>query len=139
MKKIIWFALTVVMLGLIVGAFTYLYVFRKAEVSVASQKADIEIKAAELLKKFTDDENSANKLFLDKVIIVDGLISSITEDSTSVSIYIKDASDIAGVQCGFDKTAIDKSRLQTGDAIRIKGVCTGFLMDVVLNKCSVEK
>ncbi len=139
MKKIIWVALAVVMIGLIVGAFTYLYVFRKADISVASKKADIEIKASDLLKKFTDDESSANALFLDKVIVVDGLIDSITEDSTSVSVYLKNPEDIAGTQCGFDKTAIDKSMIKTGDIIRIKGICTGYLMDVVLNKCSIEK
>lgn len=139
MKKIIWVALAVVMIGLTVGTLTYLYVFRKADLSVASKKADVEIKASELLKRFTDDENAANASFLDKVIIIDGLINSITEDSTSVSVYLKNADEAAGVQCGFDKTAIDKSTLKPGDAIRIKGICTGYLMDVVLNKCTVER
>ena len=139
MKRIIWFTLAAVMLVLIVAIFTYMYVFRKADVSVASKKADIEIKASELLKKFTDDENSANATFLDKVIVVEGTIASITEDSSSVSIYMKNLDDIAGIQCGFDKTAIDKSTLMHGDTIHIKGICTGYLMDVVLNKCAIEK
>jgi hypothetical protein len=139
MKKIIWFSLAVVFIGLVVGTFTYLYVFRKAEVSVASQKADMEINASELLKKFTDDETSANVSFLDKVIIVEGLIENISEDSATISVYLKNPDDIAGIQCGFDKEAIDKSTLKQGDKIRVKGKCTGYLMDVVLNKCAVEK
>jgi len=139
MKKLIWFLLSVVIIGLIVGIFTYLYVFRKAEVSVASKQADIEIKASELLKRFTDNEESANAEFLDKVIAVRGLIDKITVDSTSVSVCLKNPQDASGVICGFDKTAIDKSTIKPGETIRIKGICTGYLMDVVLNKCTLEK
>ena len=139
MKKIIWFALAVIIIGLIVGTFTFLYVFRKADVSVASKKADVEIRATELLKKFTDNEASANAEFLDKVIAVSGLIDKVTEDSTSVSVCLKNPEDASGIICGFDKTAIDKSNLKPGGTIRIKGICTGYLMDVVLNKCSIEK
>lgn len=139
MKKIIWFALAVFIIGLIVGTFTYLYVFRKADVSVASKKADIEIQATELLKKFTDNEESANAEFLDKVIAVSGLVDKVTEDSTSVSVCLKNPEDAAGVMCGFDKTMIDKTTIKPGDSVRVKGICTGYLMDVVLNKCSLEK
>jgi len=139
MKKIIWFALAVVLIGIIIGIFMWLYAFRKADISVASKKADIEIKAADLLKNFTDNEDTANKTYLDKVVLVSGIIDKISEDSTSVSIYIKNPEDMAGVMCGFNKAAIDKSTLKKGDEIRIKGICTGYLMDVVLNKCALEK
>jgi hypothetical protein len=139
MKKIIWFTLAVVIIALIVGTFIYLYAFRKADLSAASRKADIEIKASELLKKFTDNETSANAEFLDKVIIVNGLIDKISEDSTDISVYLKNPQDMAGIMCGFNKTTIDKSILKPGNNMRIKGICTGYLMDVVLNKCSVEK
>jgi len=139
MKKIIWFALAVVLIGIIIGIFMWLYAFRKADISVASKKADIEIRATDLLKNFSDNEEVANKTYLDKIVLVSGLIDKITEDSTSVSIYLKNPQDMAGVMCGFDKSAIDKSALKSGDEIRIKGICTGYLMDVVLNKCAVEK
>lgn len=139
MKKTVWITLAVVFIGLIVGTFVYMYTFRKADLSVASQNADIEINASDLLQKFTDNEESANKAFLDKVVAVSGVIDKITEDSTSVSIYLKKPEDISGIMCGFNKSAIDKSSLKVGESICIKGICTGYLMDVVLNKCSIEK
>lgn len=139
MKKKNLIFLAVIVIGLIVGTIVYLYTFRKADLSVASRKADIEINASELLKKFTDNETSANAEFLDKVIVVNGLIDKISEDSTEISVYLKSPEDMAGVMCGFNKTTIDKSTLKSGSNIRIKGICTGYLMDVVLNKCSVEK
>lgn len=139
MKKTIWFAIAIVFLGLIVAIFIWLYAFRKADLSVASQKAETEIAATDLLKKFESNETEANTTFLGKVIIVSGTIDKITEDSTNVSVYLKNPEDISGVMCGFNKTMIDKTTIKTGSTLRIKGICTGYLMDVVLNKCSLEK
>jgi len=139
MKKTAWIALALVFIGIIFGTFVYLYTFRKADLSVTSQKADIEIKAYDLLQKFTDNEELANKAYLDKIIAVTGVIDKITEDSTSVSIYLKNPEDMSGVMCGFNKSTIDKSSLKVGETALIKGICTGYLMDVVLNKCSIER
>ncbi len=139
MKSTIWFAIAVVFLGLIVAIFIWLYAFRKADLSVASQKAETEIATTDLLKKFESNETEANTTFLGKVIIVSGTIDKITEDSTIVSVYLKNPEDVSGVMCGFNKSMIDKTTIKTGNTVRIKGICTGYLMDVVLNKCSVEK
>jgi len=139
MKKIIWFVLALFIIGLIAGTFVYLYTFRKADLSIASKKADIELKAADLLKNFTEKEDSANAVYLDKVIAVTGLIEKVTEDSASITVYLKNPQDMAGVMCGFNKSTVDKSTFKPGNSICIKGICTGYLMDVVLNKCAVVK
>jgi hypothetical protein len=138
MKRIVWIVLGLFLVGIVAGTFVYLYTFRKADLSVASKKAEIEIKATELLKNFTEKEDSANAAFLNKVLAVEGLIDKVTEDSTSITVYLKNPEDLAGVMCGFHKSTIDKSSLKPGNSIRIKGICTGYLMDVVLNKCAVE-
>jgi len=139
MKKIIWLALAAFMLGLIVVIFAWLYAFRKADLSVVSQKAEVEISATDLLEKFESNEAAANTAYLGKVIIVAGTIDNITEDSTNVSVNLKNPDDISGVMCGFNKSSIDRSSLKVGGNVRIKGICTGYLMDVVLNKCAVER
>ncbi|NVO11053.1 MAG: hypothetical protein HXX16_13915 [Bacteroidales bacterium] len=139
MKRTIWFAIAIVFFGLIVAIFIWLYAFRKADLSASSQRAETEIAATDLLKKFESNESEANTAYLGKVIIVSGTIDKITEDSTIVSVYIKNPEDVSGVICGFNKTMIDKSTIKLGNSIRVKGICTGYLMDVVLNKCSMEK
>jgi uncharacterized protein YpmB len=139
MKKIIWVVLIFVIIGVVFGSFVYLYTFRKADLSVASKKADIEIKAADLLKNFTEKEDSANTAYLDKILSVNGIIDKVTEDSASITVYLKNPEDVAGVMCCFHKSTIDKSTLQPGTAVYVKGICTGYLMDVVLNKCAVVK
>lgn len=139
MKKITWIALALIILGLVVGSFTYLYVFREADTNVASKKPDFIIQAAKLLKEFTNDENAANAKYIDKVILVKGMVDKVSTDSASVSVYLMSPDNVSGIQCGFDIKAIDLASIKQGDSIKVKGICTGYLMDVVLNKCSIEK
>lgn len=139
MKKAYWYILGVIVFGLVIGTAVYQYTFRKAEISMATQKADLEIKASELILKYNDNEASSDSAYRDKVIVVSGLIDKISEDSASVSLYIKNSEDIAGVMCGFDKTAIDKANFKVGDQIKVKGKCIGLNFDVYMNKCSIEK
>ncbi|HEY4154582.1 MAG TPA: hypothetical protein VGM24_04125, partial [Puia sp.] len=81
----------------------------------------------------------ANKKFLGKVIEVTGSISGIQKDTGNAGILM-DATAMGGVNCGFSKTALPGLQLlKTGDTIRIKGRCTGFLMDVNLVDCVLEK
>lgn len=136
-KRIILYAIIAI---IIVGAvFTYLWTFRKAEISVGSKKAAFEMNADELLKHFEDDETSANTTYLDKVILVEGPVNSITEDSLVTTVYLKDPDAISGVLCSFNNSVIDTSKLSIGEVVKIKGLCSGYLLDVVLNKCILVK
>lgn len=115
------------------------YVFKNAEVSVGSKKAEIRIEAAVLVKEYENDEETANSKYLGKIIEVSGTVNSINEDEQGVSVYLKNKDDISGVMCTFDKNTENIKRINTGDQATIKGVCDGYLMDVKLNKCSTEK
>lgn len=112
------------------------YTFRESESSVASEPAVASIGASELLRLFETNEDSANQLYLGKVIAVTGIVDSYSGDSLSVSVYLKDPEDFSGVTCVFDKSLIDASPIQTGTEVSIKGICSGYLFDVILNRCA---
>ena len=111
--------------------------FRESEKSVASEPAVATLNAPQLLQLFEENEDSANRLYLGKVIQVQGVIDSFIEDSVSVSVYLKDAEAFTGIMCVFDKTVLDATSLQQGAEISIKGMCSGYLFDVILNKCAL--
>jgi len=138
MKTKYRYILAFVILALLAAVLVWKYTFRKSDISVASQKADVEIAASKLLQAFETDENAANALYLDKIVLVSGIVESISEDSLGVSVYLKESDAVGGVICSFDKSAIDVSMAKKGLPLSIKGICTGYLMDVVLNKCSLE-
>ncbi len=114
------------------------YTFRESDKNVASEKPDYAITASGLLEAFEKDEVAANTLYLDKVLLVSGTVESVTPDTSGVSVYLKESDALSGVICSFDKKSIDTAIIKKGLQASVKGICTGYLMDVVMNKCSME-
>jgi len=134
MKKIYKYLLALIGIGIIVFLITWQVVFKKSDSSVKNSKAEYEIEATQILNQFETNEELANTQYLGKVIIVSGTLESFKE-TNDISLYIKQETDMSGILCSFDKSAIDITKLQTGSQIKVKGICTGYLIDVVLNKC----
>ena len=129
-KKII---IGILVLG-IIGAFIVYKTYNKPHVNVEEASADISITADKILNDFSSDENSANLKYLDKIIEVKGVISEINIEKGIITIETND--DFGSVLCHLSEEASRKiSGLQEGQIIVVKGICTGFLMDVILVKC----
>lgn len=138
MKNKFRYILAFLLLAVIGAILLWKYAFRETESSVASQKADFTITVPGLLEAFEKDETGANALYLDKVLLVSGMVESISADSLGYSVYLKENDSVSGVICSFDKNSLDTALIKKGMQVSIKGLCTGYLMDVVLNKCSLE-
>jgi len=142
-KKVIVSLVVVLLLVLFGFVFVKFYVFRKADTSVASKKADVEITVSDLVKSFEIDEKAANTKYLSKIILVKGIVDNVadTKNDTAaeITIYLKDKGKTSGVMCSFDKSIIHKDVVKSGDSVSIKGICSGYLMDVVMNKCALVK
>ena len=135
MSKKTVYILVFILVAIGIAFAVWKYTFRTSETSVASKKPDIETTAAAILAEYETDEAAANLKYLDKIVAVSGTVATVTEDSLSVSVYLKESESVAGVMCTFDKAAADVSGITAGATVRIKGLCAGYLIDVVLNKC----
>lgn len=129
---IIW---VVLLTGLITGLLILRWVYKPAETNVSSRKTDLELNASDLLTRYKENEEEANKEFLNKIILVEGTISNVSEENHGFSVYLKQGGEDAGVICSFEKSQLDTNKLEVGRTVKIKGICSGYLMDVVLNKC----
>lgn len=134
MRKSIAVTILLLIVALAGGYLAWKYTFRETDLNVSARKADVHIDARDLILAYESDENAANELYLDKVLLVTGTVESVSEDDVGISVYLKGANDLSGVICGFDKTTNVKS-LEKGSVVNIKGICTGYLIDVVMNRC----
>ena len=68
--------------------------------------------------------------FWGKVVLITGAVSAFEENKTEkkISVTLKEKGAVAGVICEFADGSIDKQILVEGNTIKVKGVCTGFLM-----------
>ena len=129
--KIIW---TVVIAGLITGAFISYKIWNKPHRDVKDEST-IAVTAAAILEAYAADEQKANALYLDKAIAVTGEVHEVTKTPQGKTVVsLKTTDPMAGIRC----TMKQEVPVTKGENITIKGICTGYLMDVTLVDCYVE-
>jgi DNA/RNA endonuclease YhcR with UshA esterase domain len=132
-KKII---ITVFILA-ITGGFIGYKMYNKPHVDVAETSAEINVNANDLMSEFSINENTANKKYLEKIVAVSGKITSITIENEKPIITLQTNDDFGSILCHFDEKNATINQLKEGQNTTIKGICTGYLMDVVLVKCAL--
>ena len=104
--------------------------------NVADEKG-ITVTAAALVKAYQGNESAANTAYLDQSLEIKAEITEIKTDQTgNTTITLKSDDALAGVLCTLKNS--DNS-LKVGQTITIKGICTGFLSDVVLKDAIIIK
>lgn len=131
MKKVIYFIGLLIVL--IIGVYYYTFVYSKNHHRDAQSETSIMISADSLTTAYQNNEQVANKLYLNKAVEVTGAILSINQDQaghTTLLIGKPDAFSNVSV------TLMDGNKIKqkVGDNITIKGVCTGSLSDVIINE-----
>jgi hypothetical protein len=116
-----------------------LYYYNLKKTDLAKARPDYVISATLLQKEFEDNETAASTKYINKIIEVTGLIVSVKPaENKSVNITLITGSDLSAVICTFHGIT-DPSDLNPGDEITLRGECSGFLMDVLLNNCALIK
>jgi hypothetical protein len=122
MKKIL---LALFALSLVGGGVAY-YFWNKPLESMATQKADLSIPAAQIFQAFKADETAANAQYNGKIVAVSGAVleSKTVEGVTKVTLAA--GADDATVLCEFDpNTKHARTAFTAGESVTIKGECTG--------------
>jgi hypothetical protein len=137
MKKTILVLIAIIVL--VVVAIAISRVFKKSEVDAYRLKPEHELTVDKLIDAFDLDEASANSVFLDKVMLVEGEVVELdTSNPESPFLVLGSGHSLTGVMCNFHPNHLEKlSSIQKGSIIKVKGICTGLLMDIVLVKCVI--
>ena len=120
------------------------YLFReynRAPSDIADITAAETLTATDLIASFENNETLANEKFTGKIIEVTGTISSIhNEADTVVNVRLETGDPLHKINCALAKSEMAGIKnYPTGQSITIKGYCTGYLLDVELNRCVIKK
>jgi hypothetical protein len=138
MRPFLKIALLVALMAILTGICSAVYLFYKEAPDTASVKPDFTLTATDLQKEFEQNEAAASAKYISKVLEVKGTVSSLAKtEGGNVNITLKTGSDLSSVICTFPESRVP-SQIKEGDAITVKGECSGFLMDVLLNNCAVS-
>jgi len=137
MKPIIKIALFVVLFIAVGGILGALYFYNLKPQDLKNVKPHFTVTAVEFQKAFEGNEKAASEKYINKIIEVSGEIASLKAgEKNTLNVSLKTGSDFSAVICTFPSVK-DSSRLAEGKFVTIRGVCSGFLMDVLLNNCAV--
>lgn len=135
-KKIVkWTLLVMVLMGA-TGAVVAYKMYNKPHRSVQDADA-VAVSAADLVTKYEADEAASNKLYLDKVLNVTGEVDAVAQNQKGETVITLKGSDMGGVICTMEEK--NTETVQKGSIIKLQGICTGYLTDVVMVRCYHSK
>lgn len=125
-RKII---LTLLAIGIIVGAWTTWVVFFKAHKDYGNVKPAFTLSSEQLLQEFKSNTQAATAKYIDKPVLIDGAISEIADYTINFS----------SIACTVDSSQSSKlGTIKVGDKIKVQGQVVGYndlMEEVTLSKC----
>ena len=115
----------------------YVFVYSSQYRRQVQSETGIVITSDSLVAKYQADEKLANSLYLNKAVVVTGVILSIDKNQEGKTTLVLGRSDsFSNVSVTMISTAPITQKV--GESITIKGLCTGALSDVVITDGVVE-
>jgi hypothetical protein len=136
MRKKIFFSIGILMLCIAAYAF---YLYSKPHTSVAAIAPAVTLNASDLYAAFAQNEADANKKFIDKVILVKGTVGDVSRTDSTLTVQLESNNIAGGVSCNILDKNTTTLAIKNGQPVSIKGRCTGYLADVMLADCVLEK
>ena len=131
MKRI----LPIIIIILCAAYLVFRYVNKPHE-SMERSRVDFQMTAEMLFQEFDEDEALANEKYLDKVVQVSGRIEHVNVDGEQTEVVLSAGGLMGGVSCSLDPFSEGQQKnFMPGQEVTFKCNCTGFLMDVVLQRC----
>ena len=137
-KNIKYLLIALAIIALII-AIVFGLIFNAPKASVQSKNVDFTLSASELFQEYSENQSVADQKFIDQIIQISGTIFEISEDQQGATVFLLTTGEnSAGVLCTMTVTESTKVKTKKiGDAIILKGFCSGMLMEVVLNRCQL--
>lgn len=107
---------------------------------VTTQPATIGVTASNLYSEYEANEVAADQKYEDKILLIRGVILSIGKDILDRPYVVLGGHgeyETWGVQCMFDDEDV-VAKFNKGQVITIKGKCSGYLINVLIEGCSLH-
>ncbi len=122
---------------LAVSGYVYLKFQEPSVMDIANYHTEDKVTVDELISMFIKDKRLANSAYVEKTIEVKGIIKEINYLNKRQTILLSSQQFAESfVICDMLPTKNKKMEsLAIGDSIVVKGICKGFLSDVVMLNC----
>ena len=118
---------------LLAGAGVVWYIFTEKFTDTANRKSDFTVNAMDFIKEFRQNASMANRKYTEKIVVVNGIVSSIEAADTTANIKFTNASTGDYIIFAFQQQHLaDAKKLKEGQQVSIKGSCSGGAYSQIL-------
>ncbi|HKJ41205.1 MAG TPA: hypothetical protein VKA27_03885 [Sunxiuqinia sp.] len=140
MKPLIKIALILFVIGLVAAGGVYWYAFMRPHKDMLKTRPEFVMDASDLFNDFSNDENSANKKYLGKVVQITGKVIDVKNENNETAVTLED--ELFGVSTYLDSAFVAQnpklvSKLDSGQMVTLRGQCDGMLDDVVISRAVI--
>lgn len=137
MKKYFILSILVVILIGVIGIWFFIFFKPTHFKRDVSNETGIALTASSIVTAYQTNEVSANNEYLNKTLQITGEIAEAKADQIGKTTLLLRSNDaFTFVFCTLKTT---DTSFKKGDTVTVKGICTGFLSDVVLRDAIVVK
>jgi hypothetical protein len=132
-------SIIIILLFLISGYYFIVPMFTTSKKNLQNKTAALNVSSKDLIQSYTINEQKSNDLYAGKIIEVTGFIKEISFLNNRNTIILNSNAETFGVICDVNPIEKEKIKLlKKHQKIRVKGICKGFLKDVILLNCTID-
>jgi RecG-like helicase len=123
------------------AAITYWYVATEKFSDTSDKKATYTVNAIDFIREFQENDSLANAKYTDKIVTVNGTVSELEEtpDKSTVNVKIIDTTTNNLIIFAFQEQHLTEGKsLKVGDAVSIKGSCSGGHLNSILEVIKID-
>lgn len=137
--KSIFYSITILLVILLSILYFTKPFFKLSNKNVENEVTEYNLKATDLVNYYANNEAKANLLYTGKIIEITGTIKEISYLNDRNTIILNSNSETFGVICDINPNQREKlHQLKQHQKIKVKGICKGFLKDVIFLNCSID-
>lgn len=112
------------------------YKYYEAPPSTSEVSVDAQTTAITIMDSYESDESQANQLYLNKYVDVMGTVAKLVEDD-KCSVYLS-TNSLMGYVIAELSDCTDLEAVSKGSSVTVRGLCSGYLSDVILVRSIVK-
>jgi len=137
-KQILFY--TIVTILIVINVYHYVIpYFKESNINLEKVEAKTRVNSTDLVASYLKNEEQTHMVYNGRIIEVIGKVKKLTflNNRNTVILYGRDKD--SGIICDIHPSQLKKFvSLKKNQKIAVKGVCKGFLKDVILLNCSID-
>lgn len=122
--------------AILITSVIFIMLYNKPHRSVNRDEPAFRLTVPQLAEAYAQDEEKANTLYSGKVLEVEGTLKEMILSDSTLILLMGEGSQALGISCYLNRDQKNKYRsLKRGGQVRVKGICNGLLLDIVMDKC----